>query len=144
MTADSPSSGAPIDRVDAALFYDHSARDGQRLSDVIDIAQSDEGAGLLDRVDEKADALYLGAESTFEGVELRGEPARQPTRRLAWEFWSAQGWASLDVDLGSDGAAGDGRRTVFRWTAPSDWQLSDQGGDALAVAPQYWVRARLA
>lgn len=144
MTMGPASDEASVDRVDAALFHDHSAPDDQKLVVVTDIAQSDEGARLLDRLDDGFDALYLGAENTFEGVALRGEPARQPARRLVWQFWNGEGWGPLDVDRRPDEVAADGRRIVFRWTASSDWQLLDQGIDSVPVAPQYWIRARLA
>lgn len=144
MTIDQESNGVSVRGIDAALFHDHVAQEDEPLSDVSDIAQSDRGALLFDRLEAAADALYLGGGTIFEEVELRGEPLRQP-RPLDWEFWNGQGWSSLDVDRDSDDLMRAPSGVTFRWNPPSDWQSLDQGADSLPPGnPQFWVRARLA
>lgn len=127
------------DNLATVTDYSEDAQDGSTSTDVV--------LSSLDTL-ANGDALWLGSDVPFLGVQVDVDAANANAATLAGHYWNGSALAALTVTDGSAAAGATfGQDGNITWTLPTDWvpaslrALGQSPGNVPGASlPLYWVR----
>jgi hypothetical protein len=134
------------------LVVVRTADGGANLSDVSEVVQNAEDAGVLDLASfdtlANGDALYMGAHLPFSGVRFDGTLFNVNASTLTVEYWNGSRWVDLTATDGSAAAGATfGQDGNVIWTVPVSWMpgalhriLGTPGRTPHGDATLFWTR----